>query len=151
MSKRLFQRFKKNFTIKEPERKNVIILNVIELNSEIAVDNKNHDLSELKKIATMCNIKIKNYDNNKISRIGKKKSDAPQRPIHIIFFDIGKKSSFMKNLKYLKGKNVDIRVSNDLTAEQREARKNLIKEAQEKTENDQTGLWNFIMKKWLPT
>lgn len=99
----------------------------------------------------MCNIKIKNYDNNKISRIGKKKSDAPQRPIHIIFFDIGKKSSFMKNLKYLKGKNVDIRVSNDLTAEQREARKNLIKEAQEKTENDQTGLWNFIMKKWLPT
>lgn len=49
MSKRLFQRFKKNFTIKEPERKNVIILNVIELNSEIAVDNKNHNLSELKK------------------------------------------------------------------------------------------------------
>lgn len=55
----------------------------------------------------MCNIEIKN-NINKVFRIEKKKSDATLRPIDIIFFDLKKKTSFMKNLKYLKWKNLDI-------------------------------------------
>lgn len=134
----------REFYNQQNREKNVILFNVPE--TDAVNERKTHDLSELKKITRLCEIELKDDQLEKISRIGEKKNDRSARPILVTFLLVDTKINLLKNLHKLKDKNVDIKITNDLTVEQRKERKKLIDEAKRRNENEATDEYKFFVR-----
>ena len=118
------------------ERQNNIIIHRIKESSE------NETKDQVLKILNTCDSEITAEDINECKRLGKQE-EGKDRPVWIKL-DEGTKKNVMKNLRKLKGTNLDISITHDLPPGIRANRKQLMEQAKAKHGDD--FLYKFVGK-----
>lgn len=117
--------------------KNVVIYNLKE-SVDASVDvRRDDDLKELTDIGTKMSYNVSRNTIRKVSRIGKQRTEpnSKPRPTLVSFYSVESKSDFLSKLRNLKGKNVAITVTHDMTPEERKSSRELVEEAKRLTAN----------------
>ena len=124
---------------RKDRRNNMVIFGIKECEAVSGKEKQEIDLKEVQKILKdCCEVELKQDNVAKVIRMGKH-TEGKKRPIIITIGTEEKKKEIFKNLHKLRRSRDNITITNDLTVQQREELHELIKEAKNKEECDQSG------------
>ncbi len=132
----------------EERKRNIVLHNVTEKNTENAEERTKHDREQLKELGKVCKQTIKKEDVVMIRRLGKRNGNRP-RPLLVEFKDEEKKAALMQNLVNLSNAPDNLRkisVQHDLTKKQREEEKKMREEAKKMESEDESGEYNYRIR-----
>lgn len=132
--------------------KNIMIHGVTESQDKTPAVRKRADTLFVSELARYLDSESELEGMENVVRIGKKKEDAVRpRPIKVTLNSVDNKKRLMKNLVKLKEANdsspyYKISVTHDMTQAEREQNKAKLMEARDKTVNDKSGNYTFIVR-----
>ena len=122
----------------ENRERNIIIYNAPEGNGRFRQENQDQDKAIFKRIAEICEVEIPDGKIDRVIRLGKK-TEGKRRPILVALSDVEDKKDIFRNLINLRNSDENIKeltLSNDMTPEERNETKQLLKEARELQDED---------------
>ena len=124
---------------RKDRRNNMVIFRIKECEVMSGKEKQEVDLKEVQKILKdYCEVELKQDNIAKVIRMGKY-TEGKKRPIIITIETEEKKKEIFKNLQKLRRSAANIIITHDLTVQQREELHELIKEAKNTEECDQSG------------
>jgi hypothetical protein len=118
---------------------NIVIFGTTEKDAPLTQERTDYDRAYVSKILKACDIEDGEYKDSRMARLGRFDKDKPIRPILVCLKSQGAKGKLFKNVnrvvQYV-GEFKDIRISNDLTIQEREIEKKLYNEAKQLQEKE---------------
>ena len=131
---------------RKDRRNNMAIFGIKECEAMSGKEKQEVDLKEVQKILKdCCEVELKQDNVAKVIRMGKY-TEGKKRPIIITIGTEEKKREIFKNLHKLRRSTHNITITHDLTVRQREELHELIKEAKNKEECDQSGRFIYRVR-----
>ena len=136
-------------------RQNIVVYNVPEGTSTLKADNVTHDRELMKQLTEHTTDGQYQPESLQVRRLGSRANtetgtdEARSRPLLVTFPGEDKKASVMKNLHKLKNKGEpfsEMVIKHDMSREDREKERLLQKEAREKTQQEQTSNFVYIVR-----
>ena len=139
--------------IKDPTEsrdRNIIIYNAIEGGGRFKEETKEFDKQIFMRITGICEVEIPDCSIERIIRLGKK-IDGKNRPILVALSDVEHKKEIFRNLWKLRESDDNINtvtLSNDMTPEERQETKELIKQARDLQDEDPENWYRLRGPPW---
>lgn len=125
---------------RKAREKNIVIYDSEEIDSDNKMERENHDLETVTQVFQACKLDIANSDITKVNRIGKFDKEKKKRPILATLESLEKKGELFKNITKLQDCHDDkireLKISNDLTKEERKNEQKLYTEAKRRSQGE---------------